>query len=219
MLGLCLLPSHLTWTAQQPCKAVSLHAGFACLPSSSSSFHLPLSLFLHFASTRMEKESWKQIDLVSVLVCLESCVGGKGVAFLSSVSPKWFCISLSEGLNGPPFYIAGNRLTRSADCFMLKLANMIYFESVKALSVSQSHVIAQFCVGHSSCSHKASTDESQPPHCCFQPHSPMWTMKGKKSRLFPWLCESESGRAVTCCCCTKPLEFVQLGMEVILVSQ
>lgn len=118
VLELCLLPSCPTRTAQQPSTAMSLHAGFVCLPFSSSSFHFPLSLFLNFATASMEKESWKQIDLVCVLMCLE-CMGGKGVAFLGSVSPKQFYISLSKGLKGPSFYIAGNRLTKSADCFML----------------------------------------------------------------------------------------------------
>lgn len=105
------------------CSAALHSCVFTCLvcllPFSSNCFHLPLSLFLHFASTSMEKEFWKQISLISLLVCHESCMGGKGVAFLGFVPPKLFCISLSKGLKGPPFYIAGSRLTRNADCFIL----------------------------------------------------------------------------------------------------
>lgn len=103
------LPSHPTWTAQL------LHGGFACLPSSCSSFPLPLSLPLHFATISIEKDSWKQIGQVSLLVCLESWKGRTVVPFLGSVSPRKFYISLSEGLYGLLFYIGGNRLKYGQD--------------------------------------------------------------------------------------------------------
>lgn len=91
------LPFQPTRTAQQPSDTISLHGGFACLPSFCSSFTLPLSLSLHFATTSIEKDSWKQIGQVSLLVCLESWNGGKVVPVSGSVSPRHIYISLSEG--------------------------------------------------------------------------------------------------------------------------
>lgn len=108
---------------------------------------------------------------------------------------------------------------------------MIYFESVKAVSVSQSHVITQFYIGHSSCGHEASTDRCQPPHRCFLPQSPVkpwltfhrtWLRtkrdvnhETKRSRVFPCIFELESVRALVCCEGTNPVQSVQLGVGVI----
>lgn len=44
---------------------------------------------------------------------------------------------------------------------MSQLTNMIYFASVKAVPVNQSHVIALFYITCSFCSREASTDKSQ----------------------------------------------------------
>lgn len=53
---------------------------------------------------------------------------------------------------------------------------MTYLKSVKALPVSQSCVIAQFCVGHSTYRHEANIDRAQPPTAAF---SPTHLVKGK----------------------------------------